>query len=425
MTEQPGTGQTPGWAAPGGTGAEPNPPQAGGGWGMPTPPPGVPGGPGSPGGPGAPGQPPPGWGTPPPPPPGAGWGQPAWGAGPPPAPKPGIVPLRPLGFGEVLDGAFTAVQRYPKILLGLAALIVTGLMLVTFLVMFLGFADFFTSDDIEQFGGARIVSFALSMLVILVLFWIAQLTLTGMITVTVSQGVLGRPVTVRQVWDTAKGRILSLCGYSLLLGVAVLVAFAVVFAVCAGLIYLTQQAGVIAIGIIVTVLLAIGMAVGSFYVSIRLALAPAALVLETRPVDPGFAGGQQRRLGIIESMRRSWSLVQGRFWRTFGLLFVSSLIAGVIASIIQYGFLFLGVGIAAGVSAATSSEVLGGAISVLLYGIGSVGSTVLQMSFISAVNALIYVDSRMRGEGLDLELASITGGDRAADPAAAHPWAAR
>jgi hypothetical protein len=334
------------------------------------------------------------------------------------------VPLRPLGFGEILDGAFTAVQRYPKILLGLAALIVTGLMLVTFLVMFLGFADFFTSEDIEQFGGARVVSFALSIFVILILFLLAELTLTGMITVTVSQGVLGKPVTVRQVWDTAKSRILRLIGLMLLIGLAVVVGYVAIFALGAGLVYVSDQAGVIAVGIVLVVLIAIGAVVAAIYAGVRLALSSAALVLETRPTDPGHPGGQQRGLRVFEAMRRSWELTRGRWWRTFGLIFVSSLIAGVISSIIQYGFLFLGVAIAAGVSAATSSEVLGGAISVLLYGVGSIGSAVLQLSFISAINALIYVDARMRGEGLDLELASITGGDRSADPNV-HPWAAR
>src|SRR4051794_32416621 len=56
---------------------------------------------------------------------------PAWGAPPPgwdrpyaaTAPRPGIIPLRPLGVGELLDGAFTAMRRYPRATLGLSAII--------------------------------------------------------------------------------------------------------------------------------------------------------------------------------------------------------------------------------------------------------------------------------------------------------------
>src|SRR3954468_24972311 len=78
--------------------------------------------------------PPPGWSTEQPvPTPAAtdGWGAPY---APPPPPRPGIVPLPPLGVGEILDGAFAAIRRYPKPTLGFAAcvmLIVTSVQVVT------------------------------------------------------------------------------------------------------------------------------------------------------------------------------------------------------------------------------------------------------------------------------------------------------
>src|SRR6185437_13413729 len=42
-----------------------------------------------------------------------------------PAPMPGGVPLRPLGVGEILSGAFTLIRRNPMATLGLAAIIET------------------------------------------------------------------------------------------------------------------------------------------------------------------------------------------------------------------------------------------------------------------------------------------------------------
>src|SRR6478609_11184276 len=97
--------QTPTWAAPAGS--------------TPPPPPVAPGPP----------APPPGWGTPQPP---AGYG--AWGpAGPPPpgvswrppALQPGIIPLRPIGLGEIYDGAFRSIRANPKVMFGMAAIVVT------------------------------------------------------------------------------------------------------------------------------------------------------------------------------------------------------------------------------------------------------------------------------------------------------------
>ena len=41
------------------------------------------------------------------------------------APKPGVIPLRPLGVSEILDGAFASIRRNPKAILGLAAVVMT------------------------------------------------------------------------------------------------------------------------------------------------------------------------------------------------------------------------------------------------------------------------------------------------------------
>src|SRR5262245_47192942 len=49
----------------------------------------------------------------PPPPPGA-----ASGYG-----KPGVIPLRPLSVGEILDGAVTTMRRHPALVFGIAALV--------------------------------------------------------------------------------------------------------------------------------------------------------------------------------------------------------------------------------------------------------------------------------------------------------------
>ena len=114
----PGPGQAP----PGQPGTEP--PGTGPSGTGPPDPPGWPGwdqpGYGQPG-PGQPGyrQPrpgPPGYGQPPP-------GQ--WPRFSEAAPKPGVIPLRPLGVGEILDGAFASIRRNPKAILGLAAVVMT------------------------------------------------------------------------------------------------------------------------------------------------------------------------------------------------------------------------------------------------------------------------------------------------------------
>ena len=105
--EQPPAGQWSAPAGPAGPGQAPPPPPPGPGWG--TQPPGGPGGHGGYGPPGGirrPGAP-------------ATAGDSGWG-GPPPAAKPGVIPLRPLGVGEILDGAVSTMRTYWRTVLGIS-----------------------------------------------------------------------------------------------------------------------------------------------------------------------------------------------------------------------------------------------------------------------------------------------------------------
>lgn len=72
------------------------------------------------------------------------WGQqPGWPVPPPGGfhgyqapPKPGIIPLRPLGLGEILDGAFQACRRNPLSTFGTAILFQVIVAVLTVLLTF-------------------------------------------------------------------------------------------------------------------------------------------------------------------------------------------------------------------------------------------------------------------------------------------------
>lgn len=74
-----------------------------------------------------------------------GWQAPSAGSLPPyggwtsppgalPTEKPGIVPLRPLSAGEVLDGGFATIRQNPKLVFGYAAAFAAVLQLARALV---------------------------------------------------------------------------------------------------------------------------------------------------------------------------------------------------------------------------------------------------------------------------------------------------
>ena len=106
------------------------------------------------------------------------------------------------------------------------------------------------------------------------------------------------------------------------------------------------------------------------------------------------------RSGIIGALRRGWVLTSGTFWRVFGIYVLTSLLVGVVSGAIS-GSTSLILQFA-GPDPAT-------AIFSPVYLIGTtiaqIVAAALTTPFTAAVIALLYIDVRMRTEGLDLELA--------------------
>jgi hypothetical protein len=343
-----------------------------------------------------------GWGPPTPqaPPTAPGYGTPPYQAqpygGPPPGHggyrsdvKPGVVPLRPLGLGELLDGAVGVLRRYPRPTLGLSAVVAVISAAVNVLLLLTAFRPFVdvdsvaaiesgNTDALESALGGAVVGGLLTVLLALV----AGAVLAGILTAVVGKAVLGQPQTLGGAWAQVR---------------PVLGRLVVVSTALAAMIGLVIGAGV-ALGVLVValggpVLLLVGVplilggvALGC-YLYVRLLLAPSALVLE--------------KVGIGTSLRRSWLLVKGDWWRVFGIALLAFVVAQFVGLVIQVPFELVGSG---GVGALTSGEGALSARSLISSSIGSVIGATLVGPFTAAVYALLYVDRRMRAEGLDVAL---------------------
>ncbi|MET9018872.1 hypothetical protein ABZV93_02695 [Actinopolymorpha sp. NPDC004070] len=353
-----------------------------------------------------------GWGDSPPPaapawgaaPPQWGGGT-SWGSAPPQAPKPGVVPLRPLGFGEVLDGAFTTVQRYPKIMLGLSTAVMAVLTAAYFLTLFVGFGQIVTADPdrVTQISDRTWVGMGATGAALALVSWVATSVLTGMITVTVARGVLGRPATVGEVWRASRPHILRLLAVTFLIAAAFVVAVVVAIVV----VVLAFLANLV-VGILAAVVFACALIFFGVVFATRTALSSAVVVLETQPVDATQPYAGQRRIPVVAAIRRSWALVRDRTARTFGILAVANVVASVVSSVIQTAFTLLATGLGAGLGDSFRG---GEFLALVLAGIGGLAASVLQIAFLAAVNALVYVDARMRSEGLDITLAQYATAD--------------
>jgi hypothetical protein len=147
------------------------------------------------------------------------------------------------------------------------------------------------------------------------------------------------------------------------------------------------------LGTAVAVLLIIGAVCLAVYFYCRLALAPSALVLE--------------KAGIRTSLRRSGILVRRSWWRVFGVLALALIVASVVSQVVQLPFLVFGIaplGLRGGTALLEGTTRL----LVLTYIGAGVAQTVIA-PFSAGVRALLYVDRRMRAEGLDVALTAAAG----------------
>ncbi|MFI8889398.1 glycerophosphoryl diester phosphodiesterase membrane domain-containing protein [Streptomyces paradoxus] len=381
--EQPPPAQ---WSAPSGPaapGQAPPPPPPGPGWGNQPPGGHGPGGYGGHGGYGAPGA-------------HGGWGS-GWG-GPPPAAKPGIIPLRPLGVGEILDGAVSTMRTYWRTVLGIS--LTVAVLTEVIVVLFQGLVLDDSSTEALNDPSATLSELSRAMgdamlnsSVVFVISLVGTVIATALLTTVTSRAVLGKSVTIGEAWRDARPQILKLFG---LICVLLLITVGVVtVGAVPGL--LVTLAGSNGAGVALTVLGIIGAGIVALWLAIRFSLASPALMLEKQ--------------GIKKAMSRSAKLVQGTWWRIFGIQLLATLIANVVASIIVIPFTLL--------AAALSGDGLTGWLNtgagslgwtfLIISGIGSVIGSMITFPITAGVTVLLYIDQRIRREALDLELARAAG----------------
>jgi hypothetical protein len=313
-----------------------------------------------------------------------------------PPPKPGIVPLRPLALGDLLDGAVQTMRQNPRVMLGLSAAVmaIAAVLSTAFIIVGLPRMAYGFETADEQLQADEVASMltggAMSFLLPLVVQTLATIVLTGILIVAVSQAVLGRHPSVGEVWTRARPRILALVGLSLLSGVLVVLVIAVPVVPGVLLLVADQSVGAglaLAAGVLVAVVLAV-------LLYVRLAFAAPALLLE--------------RLSVVAAMRRSWRLVTGSWWRAFGILLLGAIIAGAINGLVQLPFSLLGnlAGALMGSDAQSLGDVTSGMqIALVITNVGSVLASTVTAPFTAALTALLYIDLRIRREGLDVALA--------------------
>jgi hypothetical protein len=295
---------------------------------------------------------------------------------------PGVVPLRPLGIGELLDGAVKIIRRYPKPTLVLSAVLTTVVTVID-VVFLAAFVHPQVVDEGSSFGETFANSGNLKPSTLLQI--IVGTVLTGALVTVVSRAVLGQPATVRDAWAATKPRFWALIGVSFL----------------GSLLWVLPMLVAIVVGVLtggVGLLLLLGAVPLSIYLYVSFALAPAALILE--------------RIGVRASLKRSRQLTGRSWWRMLGILLLTAILTAVVASI-----LVVPVAIIGGVSLVSSGNDSVGVTFLIISAVASGVAQILVAPYDAGMRALLYVDQRMRTEGLDVALQAAAA-TPAADPTA-------
>ncbi|TQL63923.1 hypothetical protein FB461_0402 [Rarobacter faecitabidus] len=302
--------------------------------------------------------------------------------------KPGIIPLRPLSLGEIFDGAINGVRRNFKVTLGLTLAIVTicmtistaiGVVLMPWISARFGrFAD--TLDDAETTIGSMnyfeqqgIISFGTIGLAL------ATIIVSGTLVFAFGQLVLGIKPTAAEIWRQVRPRIWALFG----LAIVTSLISAGIIAVPVGATVLAAQANV-GLAVVLGILLGIAAVLALIAATVLLSFSPAVLILESE--------------GVFSSLRRSWQLTKPLFWRVLGIEILAYLVSGIVQNVVAIPLAVVGtlVGLATG-----SAPFL-----ILLLTLANILGAGISVAFSAGVIALLYIDARMRREGLDVTLAA-------------------
>jgi hypothetical protein len=311
---------------------------------------------------------------------------------PPPAMRPGIIPLRPLGLGDILDGAIKLIRSNPKTVLGLSAIAAAlgAIPVAIGQAIVLGSLAPVLRGDPSSLENAPdtgfLAQYGISLFSYAVQF-VAVVLLSGLLTGILGRAVFGGKAAAGDAWRLTRSRAPTLFG---LVAVGVLLLLIPMILLAGLLIALdTTGTGTGAGTLVLDMLWVLGLiayACFACFIITRLAFAASAAVMERR--------------GVIDSLRRSWQLVSGGFWRTLGILLLTLIITLLVSNVLAFPFTLAGAFIGLIAEGSIGSQV----VAAVLIAIGGTVAAMITYPFQAAVNGLLYADRRMRAEAFDLVL---------------------
>lgn len=289
--------------------------------------------------------------------------------------KPGIVPIRPLGVGDIIGGAFSLIRFNPQATVGFTLIVALVAGLLSFGVGAL--LDLFSPTGV--IGALGITS--VSLLTGVISSFLVGL-LMGPLTIVTVEAVKGNKISPQGAWQIFRPNVWKYVLYYLLVFVAGVVASVLVILFGTALLSASDSGWTVAIFLLMILAFILGMV----YVYIKLIVAMPIVANEG--------------VGPIGAITRSWKLTNGFFWRIFGTFLLTTIIIQFLAAVVTVPIgLITGVGgLITGTSAGVSGAMMVGDLIVQII------SLLISAPLSAALVALIYVNQRIRKEGFDIEI---------------------
>lgn len=289
--------------------------------------------------------------------------------------KPGIVPIRPLGVGDIIGGAFSLIRFNPQATVGFTLIVALVAGLLSFGVGAL--LDLFSPTGV--IGALGITS--VSLLTGVISSFLVGL-LMGPLTIVTVEAVKGNKISPQGAWQIFRPNVWKYVLYYLLVFVAGVVASVLVILFGTALLSASDSGWTVAIFLLMILAFILGMV----YVYIKLIVAMPVVANEG--------------VGPIGAITRSWKLTNGFFWRIFGTFLLTTIIIQFLAAVVTVPIgLITGVGgLITGTSAGVSGAMMVGDLIVQII------SLLISAPLSAALVALIYVNQRIRKEGFDIEI---------------------
>ncbi len=330
-----------------------------------------------------------------------------------------MVPLRPLGLGDVLGGAFTVFRRNARVLL-LWSFLVTGVIGVLAKVastlsqsglqsrMASTLDSGTTSADTAAVAAGTATAFVLLSVGLPFVAALFRGFLLAPVAVDTGQRVLGRRATFRGLWRLLAGRRWSVVAWVLLQAAAGLLLGGVFLGVLIGaVVALVGSRAGFGWFLLAALVVGLGGAVVTTWLTTKFAFTVPTIALEGR--------------GVFSAAAQSWRLTRGAFWRTFGIMLLVNAVFAFAVSIASFP-LSIATVLVGGVFdplGQTSGSSGGGVWPVVVVVVGALLVAAVQCTtdvLSGSVLTLLAIDRRIRTEGLDQRIAAHLDTGQPTDP---------